>query len=86
MFVLANQPNVHSAVALGVAVAVAVDFIGFGATIRTRQDIGWSPVSGILNFSVLHNADQDRSRIKNHHNTTTTKNVYIYIYIYIYYR
>ena len=30
-------------VAVDVALAVAVGFIGFGATIRTHQEIQWSP-------------------------------------------
>ena len=52
-FVLANQPTVHSGVGL-VAVAVgdvvaaslvmAVDFVGFGATIHTHQEIQLCPV------------------------------------------
>ena len=36
------------ALAVAVAVAMAVGFIGFSATIRTRQEIKWSPVCGIF--------------------------------------
>ena len=36
------------ALAVGIAVAVVVGFIGFGATICTHQEIWCTPVRGIL--------------------------------------
>ena len=39
------------AVALTLAVAVTVGFIGFGATIHTRQEAEWSPIFRILHIT-----------------------------------
>ena len=47
MFIVGGVSRRAVVVAIGVAVAVAVNFIGFGANIRTCQEIQWSPICNI---------------------------------------